>query len=238
MEIQYVIINFIILAIILFLFGRKKIRSIFNSRFERINRELDEAEATEKIAMPVFEEYQHEEYDENSAEETIIARAVFDEKIAQIEEFSGHIHREIHREMIEDARKELFSIMRENVVKLFSYEKYQKEIRDLDTNIIDAILPQIKLTPGDMAYLKHHDVLYVTLMSAYPLDKAIVKKVDEVTTAMLDEVGGKTSLWVLEDPSLIGGLKLRIGDTVYDGTDAEELYQFSQNLLVFHNSLV
>ena len=230
MEIQYVIINFIILAIILFLFGRKKIRSIFNSRFERINRELDEAEATEKIAMPVFEEYQHEEYDENSAEETIIARAVFDEKIAQIEEFSGHIHREIHREMIEDARKELFSIMRENVVKLFSYEKYQKEIRDLDTNIIDAILPQIKLTPGDMAYLKHHDVLYVTLTSAYPLDKAIVKKVDEVTTAMLDEVGGKTSLWVLEDPSLIGGLKLRIGDTVYDGTVAEELYQFSQNL--------
>lgn len=230
MEIQYVIINFIILAIILFLFGRKKIRSIFNSRFERINRELDEAEATEKIAMPVFEEYQHEEYDENSAEETIIARAVFDEKIAQIEEFSGHIHREIHREMIEDARKELFSIMRENVVKLFSYEKYQKEIRDLDTNIIDAILPQIKLTPGDTAYLKHHDVLYVTLMSAYPLDKAIVKKVDEVTTAMLDEVGGKTSLWVLEDPSLIGGLKLRIGDTVYDGTVAEELYQFSQNL--------
>ena len=230
MEIQYVIINFIILAIILFLFGRKKIRSIFNSRFERINRELDEAEATEKIAMPVFEEYQHEEYDENSAEETIIARAVFDEKIAQIEEFSGHIHREIHREMIEDARKELFSIMRENVVKLFSYEKYQKEIRDLDTNIIDAILPQIKLTPGDMAYLKHHDVLYVTLVSAYPLDKAIVKKVDEVTTAMLDEVGGKTSLWVLEDPSLIGGLKLRIGDTVYDGTVAEELYQFSHNL--------
>ena len=230
MEIQYVIINFIILAIILFLFGRKKIRSIFNSRFERINRELDEAEATEKIAMPVFEEYQHEEYDENSAEETIIARAFFDEKIAQIEEFSGHIHREIHREMIEDARKELFSIMRENVVKLFSYEKYQKEIRDLDTNIIDAILPQIKLTPGDTAYLKHHDVLYVTLMSAYPLDKAIVKKVDEVTTAMLDEVGGKTSLWVLEDPSLIGGLKLRIGDTVYDGTVAEELYQFSQNL--------
>lgn len=230
MEIQYVIINFIILAIILFLFGRKKIRSIFNSRFERINRELDEVEATEKIAMPVFKEYQHEEYDENSAEETIIARAVFDEKIAQIEEFSGHIHREIHREMIEDARKELFSIMRENVVKLFSYEKYQKEIRDLDTNIIDAILPQIKLTPGDMSYLKRHDVLYVTLMSAYPLDKAIVKKVDEVTTAMLDEVGGKTSLWVLEDPSLIGGLKLRIGDTVYDGTVAEELYQFSQNL--------
>lgn len=230
MEIQYVIINFIILAIILFLFGRKKIRSIFNSRFERINRELDEAEATEKIAMPVFEEYQHEEYDENDAEEITIARTAIDEKIAQIEEFNGHIKSEIHREMIEDARKELFSIMRENVVKLFSYEKYQKEIRDLDTNIIDAILPQIKLTPGDMAYLKHHDVLYVTLMSAYPLDKAIVKKVDEVTTAMLDEVGGKTSLWVLEDPSLIGGLKLRIGDTVYDGTVAEELYQFSQNL--------
>ena len=44
MEIQYVIINFIILAVILFLFGRKMVKSIFKTRFERINRELDEAE--------------------------------------------------------------------------------------------------------------------------------------------------------------------------------------------------
>ena len=230
MEIQYVIINFIILAVILFLFGRKMVKSIFNTRFERINRELDEAEEAEKTAMPVFDEYQPEESDACDAEEITLAQATVDEKIAQIEEFRNHLCSEIHREMIEDAREELLLIMRENVIKLFSDEKYQKAIRDLDADVIDAILPQIKLTPGDMAYLKHHDVLYVTITSAYPLDEEIVKKVDEATTAMLEAVGGKTSLWVLEDPDLIGGLKLRIGDTVYDGTVAEELYRFSKNL--------
>ena len=230
MEIQYVIINFIILAVILFLFGRKMVKSIFNTRFEKINRELDEAEEAEKTAMPVFDEYQPEESVECDAEEITLAQATVDEKIAQIEEFRNHLCSEIHREMIEDAREELLLIMRENVIKLFSDEKYQKAIRDLDADVIDAILPQIKLTPGDMAYLKHHDVLYVTVTSAYPLDETIVKKVDEATTAMLEAVGGKTSLWVLEDPDLIGGLKLRIGDTVYDGTVAEELYRFSKNL--------
>ncbi len=230
MEIQYVIINFIILATLLFIVGRKTVKGIFGTRFERINRELNEAEESEKLSVPVFEEYKPEDYAQDSSEEIAIAKVAFDEKIAQIEEFGGHIHSEIHREMIEDARKELFSIMKENVIKLFAYEKYEKEIRELDGEVIDAILSQIKLTPGDMAYLKLHDVLYVTLTSAFPLSEEIVKKVDKATTEMLSEVNGKTSLWVLEDPSLIGGLKLRIGDTVYDGTVAEELYRFSQNL--------
>ena len=132
--------------------------------------------------------------------------------------------------MIENARKELFSVVRENVIKLFSYEKYAEEIKALDGQVLDAILSQISLTNGDMAYLKHHDVLYVTLTSAFPLDKELVDKVDEATKKLLESVNGKTSLWVLEDSSLIGGLKLRIGDTVYDGTVSEELYQFEKNM--------
>ena len=119
MEIQYVIINFIILAVILFLFGRKMVKSIFNTRFEKINRELDEAEEAEKTAMPVFAEYQPEESVECDAEEITLAQATVDEKIAQIEEFRNHLCSEIHREMIEDAREELLLIMRENVIKLF-----------------------------------------------------------------------------------------------------------------------
>ncbi|MBQ8894658.1 MAG: F0F1 ATP synthase subunit alpha [Clostridia bacterium] len=81
-----------------------------------------------------------------------------------------------------------------------------------------------------MAYLKRHDVLYVTLTSTYPLDPALVKRVDEATTALLASVGGKTSLWVLQDPGFIGGLRLRIGDTVYDGTVIEELYHFEKGI--------
>ena len=60
--------------------------------------------------------------------------------------------------------------------------------------------------------------------------KELVDRIDEATKKLLEAVDGKTSLWVLEDPSLIGGLKLRIGDTVYDGTVSEELYQFEKSM--------
>ena len=49
MQIQYVIINFIILLVILVLVGRKTVKRIFGGRLEKINRELDEAEEIAKI---------------------------------------------------------------------------------------------------------------------------------------------------------------------------------------------
>lgn len=230
MEIQYVIINFVILLAILIIAGRKTVKRIFGGRLEKINKELDEAEAIEKMEMPVFEALPEEPFDEDFSEEILKTKALTEEKINSIKAFGEREHSEIHRVMIENARKELFTVLRENVVNLFSYEKYADEIKSLDGQVLDAILQDICLTPGDMAYLKHHDVLYVTLTSAFPLEKELVDKVDEVTTKLLENVGGKTSLWVLEDSSLIGGLKLRIGDTVYDGTISEELYQFEINM--------
>ncbi len=230
MEIQYVIINFLILAAILFIAGRKTVKRIFGGRYEKINKELDRAEEIEKLPMPALAEPSAENLVIDCSEETDKAQGLVAEKIASIEAFGEREKSEIHRIMIQDARKELFSVMKENVVNLFSYEKYQGEIKALDRQVIDQIFKMIELTAGDMAYLKHHDVLYVTLTSAYPLSEDIVSDVDRITAEMLDAVGGKTSLWVLEDKELIGGLKLRIGDTVYDGTISEELYQFGKNL--------
>ena len=230
MQIQYVIINFIILLVILVLAGRKTVKRIFGGRLEKINEELDKAEEIERLEMPVFESVSEESSEDVLNEETLKIKTQTEEKIASIKAFGEREYSEIHRQMIEDARKELFSVMKENVINLFSYEKYANEIKSLDSQVIDAILSRICLTPGDMAYLKHHDVLYVTLTSAFPLEKEIVEKVDKATTELLESVGGKTSLWVLEDSSLIGGLKLRIGDTVYDGTVSEELYHFEKNM--------
>ena len=230
MEIQYVIINFIILVAIVVLAGRKTIKRIFGGRLEKINKALDEAEEIEKLEMPVFEPVSQEIIEDTDTEEVSKAKANVEEKINSIKAFGEREYSEIHRQMIEDARKELFSVMKENVVKLFSYEKYANEIKALDAQVVDTILADIRLTDGDMSYLKHHDVLYVTVTSAFPLEKELVDKIDKATTELLDSVGGKTSLWVLEDNTLIGGLKLRIGDTVYDGTVSEELYHFEKNM--------
>ena len=56
----------------------------------------------------------------------------------------------------------------------------------------------------------------------------MIKKIDDATQVLLDEVNGKKSFWVKEDPSLIGGLMLKIGDSVYDCTALEQLYQLKR----------
>ncbi len=230
MEIQYVIINFLILLLILWLFGRKMVISIFKTRREKINRELDEAESLSSVTLPKQVSFVPDTKEEAESEEVATAKKVLSDKIAQIEAFGERECREAHREMIEDSRKALFSVMKNTVTELFAREPYLGQIKSLDSVVAENILSQIKLTPGDMTYLKHHDVLYVTLTSAFKLEDALVEKINAATTRLLEEVGGKTSFWVLEDPTLIGGLRLRIGDTVYDGTISEELYHFEKSL--------
>ncbi len=230
MEIQYVIINFLILAGIILLFCRKMIVKIFRTRRERLLQELDEAERIEKSAPPVMPKAEPRPELLLDSSEAEAEQAEIEEKIAQIKAFGQRECREIHYHMIAKTKRQFFHIMQESVAEVFSQEPYLSKMRSMEADLVDEILGMIKLTPGDMAYLKRHDVLYVTLTSTYPLDPRLVQRVDVATTELLATVGGKTSLWVLQDPSFIGGLRLRIGDTVYDGTVIEELYHFEKGI--------
>lgn len=263
MEIQYVIINFLILAVILFLFGRKTIIHLFTSRREEIARELDEAENIEMSEMPKAPDEAEimalieqtggrteagepsgkcesggsvvsdtEASDDYMPDESLLAeeRAQAEERLAQIGTFGERECREIYRVMTWKAKNQFFQVMKAKVAEVFAKEPYLGRIRAMEESMVDEILAMISLTPGDMTYLKYHGVLYVTLTSAYPLDEALVARVDEATKRLLAEVNGKTSLWVLVDAGLIGGLRLRIGDTVYDDTVVEELYHFEKGI--------
>ena len=230
MEIQYIIINFCILALLIILFCRKFIFRLFNSRRERIYRELDEAERIEATEPPEAPDLNFDGTFNNNDHKLEVERRLGEEKIRQIENFGERECHEIHRIMIEKTKDKFFDIMHKKVAEVFNKEPYLSDMRKKENSIISDILGMIKLTPGDMAYLKHHDVLYVTLTSAHKLDDEIVAMVDKATSELLNSVGGKTSLWVRENPDLIGGLSLRIGDTVYDGTVAEALYYFKKGI--------
>ncbi len=234
MEIQYVIINFLLVVAIVVLAGRKTIKSIFSTRLNRINNELEEIEKIEKTEFPIFEDSKPEIEEIRLSDEINKAQREARAKINRIEAFTKRECHEIHKEAVERAGVEIFGNIKRNVVELFSKEPYLDALRAHESEMIDSILKEVKLTPGDLTYLKHHDVLYVTLTSAHKLPDEVVKKVDAFTTDMLNEVNGKTSFWVLEDAALIGGLKLRIGDTVYDCTVAEDLYRYEKSLWRVH----
>ena len=226
MEILYAVINFLILAVIVVLIGRKSITKKFEARRKRINEELDEAEKIENCIPDVSTP----EISVKSADD--IARPDIQEIIKNSELERQNIAKDGENERLELRREFLFDVHNKTVDKiindakqLFQKEPYSSMLREKEAKLVDAILAKITLLPGDIAYLKTHDILYVTLTSTFKLHDDLIEKIRSATQKLLDEIGGKQSFWIKEDPSLIGGLKLRIGDTIYDATVKEQLYQ-------------
>ena len=230
MEIQYVLINFLILAAIIFIFARKVIIGLFKKRREAIIRDLDEAEELDKTVLPQFAEPEFDEITQDNSSELAEVKKQTDDKLADIHRFGVRECNEMHRKMIKKTRQSFFETLETTVARLFNKEPYLSAVRAKEETQVEQILGMIKLTPGDMSYLRRHDVLYITLTSAYPLSPELVAKVDKATKELLSGVNGKSSLWVKEDPSLIGGLRLRIGDTVYDGSVLDELYHYQDRV--------
>ena len=237
MRLLYALINFLILALGLWLVGRKSVLKRFAQRREQIGRELDEAEALEAAAASACPEPEETEPKleagpegpEENTELELLRKSLSEEDLQEEER---------HRQELEDLRREAMGGARDQAVRALVLELHEhltqepqvSRIRAMEPLFAERILEKIHITPGDMCYLMHHDVLYVTLTSAFPLPDELVEHIGRKTTALLREVGGKPSYWVKVDPELLGGMRLRIGDTVYDMTVENRLYHLEKDL--------
>ena len=227
MRFVYAIINLLILAGLIFLFGRKTIGKIFRSRRERIARELDEAEAPfipeplPEIAAP-----------DDTALQSELAAAEDAEKaaLAEIEAQYEADAADQRREMLFTTRARIIEQVLSLAEQYMRSEEYQASKRARQYEAVEQILAQIHLTPGDVSYLSRKGVLYVTLTSSAALSDDLVEKVRARSEALVAAVGGKISFWVRQNEELIGGLQLRIGDTIYDYTISNKLYRLGKAL--------
>ncbi len=226
MHFVYVVINVLLLAGIIVLVGRKAIAGIFRSRREKIDRELTEAETplvleplppAEAPVLPVEEEVGQ-------------IRAESEETLRGLETLFEGDSADQRREMLLQTRnavvEKVLALTREHM----STEEYRASLAARHGEAVERILSRIHLTPGDMSYLARTGRLYVTLTSASPLAPELVDKVREKATDMVQAAGGEISFWVRENSELLGGLQLRIGDTIYDYSIADKLYRLGKTL--------
>lgn len=236
MQFLYSLINFLLLTGVVLLFGRKMIFGVFSKRRKKLLKELDEAEAilSEKdkasYDLPLSDEEQV------NSELRLFLRRIAEETEAlskteeRLKEQYEHNRDLLRYDMLMKLRAEIVNKLQARAEEILSSEEYISAFQSKEAEMIEMILDKIKLTPGDMAYLDSKDVLYVTLTSAKPLPQETVDEIDVRTKALLEKVGGKTSYWVKTDPTLIGGLRLRIGDTVYDCTVSNRIYHLGKAL--------
>jgi len=227
-RIIYVIINFLLLILIIYLIGRKMILNIFQGRREKINQALDEIEAplpeVEQIdpVKPVRDQYK-------AAIEAEIA--LRDQKLAELKEKFEHDQESLRRESLLKSRSNLVELTMDKAREYMKSEEFLQSMRDQEDKVADRILSLIKLTPGDMMYLEKKGRLYVSLFSSYPLKYETIGRIHQATDKLVEEVGGVTSFRIVDDEEgLIGGFRLRIGDTVYDYTVKDRLYMLQAAL--------
>jgi len=228
MEIIYYIINFLILALIIVLLFGKKIISIFRDRRIKIEKDLDSAE---NIVLPVFKESPNDDFTvEDNNDEAEYEKQLLDRKIKKLKNYAELECRDLHISKVKKERKEILSMFFECVKNEYELGSFKDKEAVRNERIIDDILSKTVLTSGDLSYIKRHKALYVTLVSAYPLSESIINKVDKATNELVKSQGGETSFRVDVDKELIGGVFLRIGDTVYDGTVKEQLYLIARRV--------
>lgn len=223
--------------------GRDFLSRPFKSRRENINRLLDEVSEAENISQSTQDIMQSEdieaekkvallkeEYSKRAEERINAINLAFAAEKENIMRENGHLAEGLRTEMHESLKKSAIEKAKQAALGLMATEPYVSEFRKKERDIAKAILSNIQLTPGDIAYLKQKDILYVTLTSTFPLEQDLVDEIGQRATEMVGQAGGKISYWVKTDPSLVGGLKLRVGDTVYDGTISDLLYRMTKTI--------
>ncbi|MBO4452910.1 MAG: F0F1 ATP synthase subunit delta, partial [Clostridia bacterium] len=234
MEFLYAAINFLLLAVIMWFVGRKTVFKKFKARREAINAALDEAEALESSAAESDasgdDVPESEEKPASNEDELALLREKYESDKERIEKARKLREDDFRRETMTASRDKVVKALCEKIKAAFTKEPELSNLRSIEPELAERILSKIELTPGDMCYLNRHDVLYVTLTSAYQLPDDIVSLIGEKTSELLDSVGGRASYWVRVDESLVGGMRLRIGDTVYDCTLANRLYHLERDL--------
>ncbi len=250
----YQLINFAIIIVVLAIFGRKTVKKIFGGHRDKVKNELLEAEKGFERSRSAERLIEEENEKARAQREALILTSQKHRKEAVEAASSGVLEAEetrraeIKRElkarridMYENLRRRMLHKVAGAVTELVAKEPYVSMFRAAEEKIIDDILPMLRITNGDRVYLLKHEVLYVTIISAFELPAPLVKKVEDRATELLDKVNGKPSFRVSVDPSLIAGVQVRIGDTVYDSTLKNHLYNLATQLgedsyISFHNS--
>ena len=233
-NIFYGLLNFAILAAALYFIGWKLVVKMFKSRRDRIADELEQAKQAKEKAENIRAGLEKARADGDAQGEAIIAKAKetaerssedarrADEKSAAdiaagARSDAEQIDYELRRKLTNAAAGEVT----EAAAQLMSAPEYGERRAALTEKFVAELKDAIQVTPADKGRLYETGEVSAVLWSEQPLEQETVDEIRDIIAQAFDddEVNIETDV----DASLIGGLRLQVGDTVYDGSLAHRL---------------
>lgn len=146
------------------------------------------------------------------------------QEIADLVEANAELRELLQSGMIEKKQK------KELLQKIFA-PKIDDEILHLLLLLVDKDR-QMALPDIVQAYRErvddYNDIKVADVKSAVPLDSATAERLRE---ALEKRLSCRIRLEITIDPAILGGLKVQIGDTVYDGSLAHQLTEMGRQLV-------
>ena len=231
-NIIYALINFVILSVGLYLFGKKIVIKMYRDHRDRIAAGLDQAQNADDEAEMIFRDIASAEEKSAGECESIIveAHAAANERSRAAATAEAQAEADMKASVLGDeerlraqmrrelARSAAGSITREAAELIRSDSGAD---RRLSKKFIFDFKNSLTMTPCDSSRLSAGERLPVKISSVGVLGD----EERHALLAVIESVYPAASLdyTFVHDPSLLGGIRVKIGDSVYDGSAAHAL---------------
>jgi F0F1-type ATP synthase membrane subunit b/b' len=244
----YGLLNFAILSAALYLVGKKFVIHMFSDRKNRVAAELVQSEQAVKTAETLREEMIRAnesttaeineilmEANKTAKENSRVAEETYQRHVSEItEEMENERHRIRHtlrKELNRNAAERITSAAAEILAK----EEYFLARQGLVDQFVTKLEADLHLTEADLASFDEQRTLTAMLVSAEEIPEEFRTRIIQALLRSLADAGFKAQpdqilLKWGTDAEMIGGIGLRVGDTIYDGSIRGMLRRASKNI--------
>ena len=239
MDMLFRVINFLILAAALVFVAKKMnlIDKMFVSRRRQVSKELDEADKAREQAKSLDADIEREkqlneqrkaQIMQGAAEQAeinskAIAAAGEAEAKTLVENASKseeHLREEMKSRVSAETMQKVAAITAE-VLRKGDFSQSKQALND---RFIEQIKELVSAMPSDILNMNELKKLDISIKSAEPLSDEEMKKLTQIICETFISCHNEV------DSELIGGVQMKVGDTVYDGTLVHQLDRLSQDV--------
>ena len=239
-NIVYALINFAILAFVLVKFGKKMVVNMINGNRQQISDALDAAKAAGENAQHITETLEDIRAEGQAQSQEIVSQAR--ERSAKSLSQSAQARQELAESRRKQTRQDALSLKRqvlgqlrdekaEDILseagELLKGADYAQARKAMPARFLKALEEKLALTDSDRARLRWGEGLKATLTGAEEIDPELA---GQVRALVERKAGTSVDFETRTEESLIGGLRLQLGDTVYDESLSYMLSRLGQEL--------
>ncbi len=233
----YAVMNFLILFAALYFFVGKSVKKAVRGHREKVQAELKRSEEGRKQAKALMSDMESAALSAEEQQKEIIERA---KAQAQLSSKSAVELSEHEAEIILANASETEHLLRQEMVGKVGAEAVKKVValaentlkQDLFASsrqaLTDAFIEKIEdlmaAMPSDILNMNELKKLNITVSSAEPLSEEEMKRLTQIMCETFLSCTNEV------DDRVIGGIRMKVGDTVYDGTLANSLDKLSRDV--------